>query len=67
MCTAGLGGIAGLVLGIAALKKIRRSGRALRGRALASAGAIGQKKPKARLREHLLVDSPDLMQKRADP
>ncbi|MCX5676554.1 MAG: type II secretion system protein GspG [Planctomycetota bacterium] len=39
-CTVGLGGIAGLILGISALKKIRRSGGALRGRALAIAGLI---------------------------
>ncbi|MCX5671055.1 MAG: SUMF1/EgtB/PvdO family nonheme iron enzyme [Planctomycetota bacterium] len=40
LCTAGLGGIAGLVLGIIALRKIRRSGGALRGRGLAIAGLI---------------------------
>ena len=39
-CTVGLGGIAGLILGVTALKKIRRSGGALRGRALAIAGLI---------------------------
>jgi hypothetical protein len=40
LCTAGLGGIAGLVLGIVALRKIGRSGGALRGRGLAIAGLI---------------------------
>ena len=40
LCTAGLGGIAGLILGIIALKKIGRSGGALRGRGLAIAGLI---------------------------
>jgi formylglycine-generating enzyme required for sulfatase activity len=40
LCTAGLGGIAGLILGIVALKKIGCSGGALRGRALAIAGLI---------------------------
>ena len=40
LCTAGLGGIAGLILGMVALKKIGRSGGALRGRALAIAGLI---------------------------
>jgi hypothetical protein len=40
LCTAGLGGIAGLILGVTALKRIGRSGGALRGRALAIAGLI---------------------------
>ena len=40
LCTAGLGGIAGVILGIVALKKIGRSGGALRGRGLAIAGLI---------------------------
>jgi formylglycine-generating enzyme required for sulfatase activity len=40
LCTAGLGGIAGLILGIVALKKIGHSGGALRGRGLAIAGLI---------------------------
>jgi len=38
--TAGLGGIAGLILGVTALKRIGRSGGALRGRGLAIAGLI---------------------------
>ena len=40
LCTAGLGGIAGLILGIVALRKIGHSGGALRGRGLAIAGLI---------------------------
>jgi len=40
LCTAGLGGIAGLILGVTALKRIGRSGGALRGRALAIVGLI---------------------------
>jgi formylglycine-generating enzyme required for sulfatase activity len=40
LCTAGLGGIAGLILGIIALKKIGRSSGALGGRGLAIAGLI---------------------------
>jgi len=40
LCTAGLGGIAGVILGIFALRKIGRSGGALRGRGLAIAGLI---------------------------
>ena len=40
LCTAGLGGIAGLILGIVALRRIGRSGGALRGRGLAIAGLI---------------------------
>jgi formylglycine-generating enzyme required for sulfatase activity len=40
LCTAGLGGIAGLILGIFALRKIGRSGGALRGRGLAIAGLV---------------------------
>jgi len=40
LCTAGLGGIAGLILGVIALKKIGRSGGALRGCGLAIAGLI---------------------------
>jgi hypothetical protein len=40
LCTAGLASIVGLILGITALKRIGRSGGALRGRALAIAGLI---------------------------
>ena len=40
LCTAGLGSLAGLICGMAALKKIGRSGGALRGRGLAIAGLI---------------------------
>jgi hypothetical protein len=40
LCTAGLASIVGLILGITALKRIGRSGGALRGRGLAIAGLI---------------------------